>query len=185
MKLPANFYRPLAIGAPLPLRELPVRPERMKHFAIAPSALPRSAGFAPAPAVGLLLLEEPLKQRFRLGELARIDEQRSLLGANQLGIGSDPDARGFEGLVLSRARRERFPWPAGRSGDPGLARHLEVSLGGHVEPTALARHLADQEAVQDLVGQLLLRQGRLPRRLRPDRIGRRLCGGLRDRSSER
>lgn len=29
MKLPANFYRPLAIGAPLPLRELPVRPERM------------------------------------------------------------------------------------------------------------------------------------------------------------
>ena len=32
MKLPANFYRPLAIGAPLPLRELPVRPERMIYF---------------------------------------------------------------------------------------------------------------------------------------------------------
>jgi malyl-CoA/(S)-citramalyl-CoA lyase len=32
MKLPANFYKPLAIGAPLPLRELPVRPERMIHF---------------------------------------------------------------------------------------------------------------------------------------------------------
>ena len=32
MKLPANFYRPLAIGAPIPLRELPVRPERMIHF---------------------------------------------------------------------------------------------------------------------------------------------------------
>ena len=32
MKLPANFYRPLAIGAPLPLRELPVRPGRMIHF---------------------------------------------------------------------------------------------------------------------------------------------------------
>jgi malyl-CoA/(S)-citramalyl-CoA lyase len=32
MKLPAHFYRPLAIGAPLPLRELPVRPERMIHF---------------------------------------------------------------------------------------------------------------------------------------------------------
>ncbi|MFY9876851.1 MAG: hypothetical protein WAL20_14595, partial [Rhodomicrobium sp.] len=53
MKLPANFYRPLAIGAPLPLRELPVRPERMKHFAIAPGALPRSAGFAPAPAAAV------------------------------------------------------------------------------------------------------------------------------------
>src|SRR5215470_7978541 len=32
MKLPANFYKPLAIGAPAPLRELPVRPERMIHF---------------------------------------------------------------------------------------------------------------------------------------------------------
>ena len=32
MKLPANFYRPRAIGAPTPLRELPVRPERMIHF---------------------------------------------------------------------------------------------------------------------------------------------------------
>lgn len=32
MKLPANFYKPLAIGAPTPMRELPVRPERMIHF---------------------------------------------------------------------------------------------------------------------------------------------------------
>ena len=32
MKLPANFYKPLAIGAPNPMRELPVRPERMIHF---------------------------------------------------------------------------------------------------------------------------------------------------------
>jgi len=32
MKLPADFYKPLAIGAPAPLRELPVRPERMIHF---------------------------------------------------------------------------------------------------------------------------------------------------------
>jgi malyl-CoA/(S)-citramalyl-CoA lyase len=32
MKLPVNFYKPLAIGAPQPLRELPVRPERMIHF---------------------------------------------------------------------------------------------------------------------------------------------------------
>lgn len=32
MKLPINFYKPLAIGAPMPLRELPVRPERMIHF---------------------------------------------------------------------------------------------------------------------------------------------------------
>jgi malyl-CoA/(S)-citramalyl-CoA lyase len=32
MKLPINFYKPLAIGAPQPYRVLPVRPERMIHF---------------------------------------------------------------------------------------------------------------------------------------------------------
>lgn len=32
MKLPAHFYRPLAIGAPEPLRQLPIRAERMIHF---------------------------------------------------------------------------------------------------------------------------------------------------------
>ena len=31
-KLPANFYKALAIGAPAPVRELPVRLERMIHF---------------------------------------------------------------------------------------------------------------------------------------------------------
>ena len=32
MKLPSRFYKPLAIGAPEPARELPVRLERMIHF---------------------------------------------------------------------------------------------------------------------------------------------------------
>ncbi len=32
MKLPNRFYQPLAIGAPAPFRELPVRPERVVHF---------------------------------------------------------------------------------------------------------------------------------------------------------
>lgn len=32
MKLPIDFYKPLAIGAPEPYRTLPVRPERMIHF---------------------------------------------------------------------------------------------------------------------------------------------------------
>jgi malyl-CoA/(S)-citramalyl-CoA lyase len=32
VKLPAHFYSPLAVGAPAPLCELPVRPERMIHF---------------------------------------------------------------------------------------------------------------------------------------------------------
>jgi malyl-CoA/(S)-citramalyl-CoA lyase len=32
MKLPRNFFKPLAAGAPMPMRELPVRLERMIHF---------------------------------------------------------------------------------------------------------------------------------------------------------
>src|ERR1051325_771643 len=32
MKLPKAFFKPLAIGAPEPYRELPVRLERMIHF---------------------------------------------------------------------------------------------------------------------------------------------------------
>src|SRR3984893_135620 len=32
MKVPRNFYKALAIGAPAPMRELPVRLERMIHF---------------------------------------------------------------------------------------------------------------------------------------------------------
>lgn len=32
MKPPVHFYKPLAVGAPQPLRELPVRPERVVHF---------------------------------------------------------------------------------------------------------------------------------------------------------
>jgi malyl-CoA/(S)-citramalyl-CoA lyase len=32
MKLPRNFFQPLALGAPAPLRELPIKLERMIHF---------------------------------------------------------------------------------------------------------------------------------------------------------
>ena len=32
MKPPRKFFEPLAIGAPAPYRELPVRVERMIHF---------------------------------------------------------------------------------------------------------------------------------------------------------
>src|SRR5229473_6879039 len=32
MKLPRNFFKPLALGAPTPLRELPIKLERMIHF---------------------------------------------------------------------------------------------------------------------------------------------------------
>jgi malyl-CoA/(S)-citramalyl-CoA lyase len=32
MRSPKDFFRPLAVGAPVPLREIPVRPSRMIHF---------------------------------------------------------------------------------------------------------------------------------------------------------
>jgi malyl-CoA/(S)-citramalyl-CoA lyase len=32
MKLPRSFFKPLAVGAPAPLRELPIKLERMVHF---------------------------------------------------------------------------------------------------------------------------------------------------------
>src|SRR4051794_25113325 len=32
MRNPKDFFRPLAVGAPQPLREIPFRPSRMIHF---------------------------------------------------------------------------------------------------------------------------------------------------------
>ncbi len=32
MRSPKDFFSPLAVGAPEPLREIPVRPSRMIHF---------------------------------------------------------------------------------------------------------------------------------------------------------
>ena len=32
MRSPKDFFKPLAVGAPAPLHEIPVRPSRMIHF---------------------------------------------------------------------------------------------------------------------------------------------------------
>ena len=32
MRSPREFFKPLALGAPAPLRDIPVRPSRMIHF---------------------------------------------------------------------------------------------------------------------------------------------------------
>ena len=52
---PRNFFRPLAIGAPEPMRELPVRLERMIHFV--PSHLDKVRAKVPdiAPTVDVVL----------------------------------------------------------------------------------------------------------------------------------
>src|ERR687897_838859 len=58
---PKDFFRPLAVGAPDPVREIPFRPSRMIHFV--PASNPKMVGKVPdmAPTVDVLLakLEGP------------------------------------------------------------------------------------------------------------------------------
>ena len=42
MRSPKDFFRPLAVGAPDPVREIPVRPSRMIHFF--PASNPKMVG---------------------------------------------------------------------------------------------------------------------------------------------
>jgi malyl-CoA/(S)-citramalyl-CoA lyase len=55
MRSPKDFYRPLAVGAPEPVREIPALPSRMIHFF--PSSNPKMVGKVPdiAPTVDVLL----------------------------------------------------------------------------------------------------------------------------------
>ncbi len=55
MRNPKDFFRPLAVGAPAPLREIPVRPSRMIHFF--PASNPKMVAKLPdlAPQVDVLL----------------------------------------------------------------------------------------------------------------------------------
>ena len=88
MRSPRDFFAPLAIGAPAPLREIPVRPSRMIHF-VDPSNAKMVAKVPDiAPAVDVLLgnLEDAIaadrKEAARAGliEVARTAE----LGQTQL-----------------------------------------------------------------------------------------------------
>ena len=45
MRSPKDFFRPLAVGAPEPVREIPVRPSRMIHFF--PASNPKMVGKVP------------------------------------------------------------------------------------------------------------------------------------------
>ncbi len=55
MRNPKDFFRPLAVGAPEPLREIPSRPSRMIHFL--PASNPKMVAKVPdlAPTVDVLL----------------------------------------------------------------------------------------------------------------------------------
>ena len=55
MRSPKDFFRPLAVGAPDPVRRSPFRPSRMIHFF--PASNPKMVGKVPqiAPTVDVLL----------------------------------------------------------------------------------------------------------------------------------
>ena len=55
MRSPREFYRPLAIGAPQPLHDIPVRPSRMIHFFDPSNAKMRDKVPAIAAQVDILL----------------------------------------------------------------------------------------------------------------------------------
>src|SRR5688572_7425759 len=55
MRPPKDFFRPLAVGAPEPVREIPVRPSRMIHFLPPSNAKMVAKVPAIAPTVDVLL----------------------------------------------------------------------------------------------------------------------------------
>ena len=55
MRTPKNFFAPLALGAPEPLKEIPFRPSRMIHFFDPSNEKMRSKIAAIAPTVDVLL----------------------------------------------------------------------------------------------------------------------------------
>ena len=70
MRSPRDFFRPLALGAPQPLRDIPVRPSRMIHF-FDPSN-PKMVEKAPDIAKRVdILLGNPGKAQRQLGWKAK------------------------------------------------------------------------------------------------------------------
>ena len=77
MKLPRNFFKPLAIGAPKPLAELPIKLERMIHFV--PPHVEKLRAKLPQLEQALTASVGP-HQRFLLArQLAHIDDLDALL----------------------------------------------------------------------------------------------------------
>ena len=63
MRSPKDFFRPLAVGAPEPLREIPWRPSRMIHFfdPSNPKMVSKVPGLAPKVDVLLGNLEDAVQ----------------------------------------------------------------------------------------------------------------------------
>jgi len=89
MKTPRGFFKPLAIGAPQPLRELPVRVERMIHFV--PAHLEKVRAKVPeiAPTVDVILgnLEDAIPADAKDAARAGFIEMANATDFAALGVG--------------------------------------------------------------------------------------------------
>jgi malyl-CoA/(S)-citramalyl-CoA lyase len=89
MKTPRGFFKPLAIGAPAPLRELPVRVERMIHFV--PAHLEKVRAKVPeiAPTVDVVLgnLEDAIPADAKDAARAGFIEMANATDFAALGVG--------------------------------------------------------------------------------------------------
>ena len=88
-KTPRGFFKPLAIGAPAPLRDLPVRVERMIHFV--PAHLEKVRGKVPeiAPTVDVILgnLEDAIPADAKDAARAGFIEMANATDFAGLGVG--------------------------------------------------------------------------------------------------
>src|SRR3569623_1808522 len=89
MKPPPGYFKPLAIGAPTPLRELPVRVERMSHFV--PPHLEKVRAKVPeiAPTVDVILgnLEDAIPADAKDAARAGFIEMANATDFAALGVG--------------------------------------------------------------------------------------------------
>jgi malyl-CoA/(S)-citramalyl-CoA lyase len=89
MKTPRNFFKPLAAGAPQPLRELPLRLERMIHFV--PAHLEKVRAKAPelAREVDVVLgnLEDAIPADAKEAARAGVIEMAGLVDYAKMGVG--------------------------------------------------------------------------------------------------
>src|SRR5690606_23431473 len=99
MRSPKDFFRPLAVGAPEPPREIPVRPSRMIHFfpASNPNTVAKDPEMAAKVDTGLAHLE---------GGVPASDKEAARAGLVQVGKAWDhPDTQ-----LWTRVNSLDSPW---------------------------------------------------------------------------
>jgi malyl-CoA/(S)-citramalyl-CoA lyase len=96
---PRDFFRPLAVGAPDPLREIPVRPSRMIHFL--PPSTPKMVAKVPALAPTVDVLCVNLEDG-----VAAADKEAARAGLLEIGTAWDhPDTQ-----LWTRVNSLESPW---------------------------------------------------------------------------